>query len=93
MFFDNINIDGIENTFENFDTNTCGTSEQRNLGGAGLNKETISLTVNAFKKFCLKAGTKKADEIHDYYPALRNRVLTDVHTNNYHWIFNKEVCH
>ena len=65
--FDNINIDGIENTFENFDTNTCGTSEQRNLGGAGLNKETISLTVNAFKKFCLKAGTKKADEIHDYY--------------------------
>ena len=33
----------------------------------GSNKETISLTVNAFKKFCLKAGTKKADEIHDYY--------------------------
>ena len=29
--------------------------------------ETILLTVNTFKKFCLKAGTKKADEIHDYY--------------------------
>jgi hypothetical protein len=41
--------------------------EKRNLGGAGLNKETILLTVNTFKKFCLKAGTKKADEIHDYY--------------------------
>ncbi len=39
----------------------------RNLGGSGLNKETILLTVNAFKKFCLKASTKKADEIHDYY--------------------------
>ena len=38
-----------------------------NLGGAGLNKETIMLTVNTFKKFCLKAGTKKADEVHDYY--------------------------
>ena len=38
-----------------------------NLGGAGLNKEKITLTVNAFKKFCLKAGTKKADEIHEYY--------------------------
>ena len=25
------------------------------------------LNVNTFKKFCLKAGTKKADEIHDYY--------------------------
>jgi regulator of replication initiation timing len=38
-----------------------------NLGGAGLNKEKITLTVNTFKKFCLKAGTKKADEIHEYY--------------------------
>ena len=25
------------------------------------------MTINTFKKFCLKAGTKKADEIHDYY--------------------------
>jgi hypothetical protein len=25
------------------------------------------LTITTFKKFCLKAGTKKADEIHDYY--------------------------
>ena len=23
--------------------------------------------MNTFKKFCIKAGTKKADEIHDYY--------------------------
>ena len=33
----------------------------------GQNKETILLTINTCKKFCLKAGTKKADEIHDYY--------------------------
>ena len=33
----------------------------------GHNKETIMLTVPAFKLFCLKAGTKKADEIHRYY--------------------------
>jgi hypothetical protein len=39
----------------------------KNLGGAGLNKEIILLNVNTFKKFCLKAGTKKADEVHDYY--------------------------
>ena len=38
----------------------------------GQNKETILLTVNAFKKFCLKANTKKADEIHDYYIKLEN---------------------
>ena len=33
----------------------------------GHNKETILLTVKTFKSLCLKAGTKKADEIHDYY--------------------------
>lgn len=36
-------------------------------GRGGSNKETIMLSVNTFKKFCLKAGTKKADEVHDYY--------------------------
>ena len=39
----------------------------QNFGGAGSNKETIMFSVNTFKKFCLKAGTKKADEVHDYY--------------------------
>ena len=33
----------------------------------GHNKETIMLNVKTFKSLCLKAGTKKADEIHDYY--------------------------
>ena len=42
-------------------------NDPKNLGGAGLNKEKIMLTVNAFKKFCLKSGTNKADEVHDYY--------------------------
>ena len=46
------------------------TDEQvsfRNLGGAGLNKETIMLNINTFKKLCLKANTENADKIHDYY--------------------------
>jgi hypothetical protein len=33
----------------------------------GHNKETFMLNVDTFKKFCLKAETKKADEIHDYF--------------------------
>ena len=33
----------------------------------GHNKEIFMMTVKTFKSFCLKAGTKKADEIHDYY--------------------------
>jgi len=36
----------------------------------GHNKETFLLNIETFKKFCLKAGTKKADEIHDYYMKL-----------------------
>jgi len=40
-------------------------NEADNRGG--YNKEKIMLNVNSFKKFCLKSGTKKADEVHDYY--------------------------
>ena len=38
----------------------------------GHNKEIIMLNVETFKRFCLKAGTKKADEIHDYFIKLEN---------------------
>ena len=41
--------------------------EQSSHTRGGHNKETFMLTIETFKKFCLKAGTKKADEIHDYY--------------------------
>jgi hypothetical protein len=40
---------------------------EQNLGSGGHNKEIIMMTINAFKSFCLKADTKKADEIHEYY--------------------------
>ena len=33
----------------------------------GHNREIIMMNITTFKKFCLKAGTKKADEIHDYF--------------------------
>ena len=39
-------------------------------GRGGHNKKKIMLTISAFKSFCLKAGTKKADEIHNYYMKL-----------------------
>lgn len=43
-------------------------------GAGGHNKETIIMTVNTFKKFCLKARTSKADEIHDYFIGLEEVV-------------------
>ena len=33
----------------------------------GHNKEIFMLNIETFKKLCLKADTKKAEEIHDYY--------------------------
>lgn len=41
--------------------------EDQKKSRGGHNKETILLNIKAFKMFCLKAGTKKADEIHEYY--------------------------
>lgn len=45
----------------------------------GHNKEIFMLNVTTFKKFCLKAGTKKADEIHDYYIKLEETLHEVVH--------------
>jgi len=42
-------------------------SKQSDHTRGGHNKEIFMLNVSTFKKFCLKAGTKKADSIHDYY--------------------------
>ena len=33
----------------------------------GHNKVTIILSIKTFKSLCLKAGTKKSNEIHEYY--------------------------
>jgi len=43
----------------------------------GQNKEVFMLTVKTFKLFCLRAGTKKADEIHEYYIKLEE-ILQDI---------------
>ena len=41
--------------------------KQSDATRGGHNKEIFMLNVATFKRFCLKAGTKKADEIHEYY--------------------------
>ena len=47
-------------------------SGAKNDARGGHNREIIMLNVDTFKRFCLKAGTKKADEIHDYYLKLES---------------------
>jgi hypothetical protein len=45
----------------------------------GHNKELFLLNILTFKKFCLKAGTIRADEIHDYYIKLEETLQEVVH--------------
>jgi hypothetical protein len=44
----------------------------------GQNKQTIKLTIRCFKLLCLKAQTKKAGEIHDYYLRLEEIILMTI---------------
>jgi hypothetical protein len=48
----------------------CRSQEQTKEGRGGCNKEQIMLNVKTFKLFCIKAGTSKADEIHEYFVKL-----------------------
>ena len=48
--------------------------KQTNQTKGGHNREIFMLNIETFKKFCLKAGTKKADEIHDYYMKLEELI-------------------
>jgi MSV199 domain len=43
------------------------TNQDKPKKHGGHNKQTIKLTIRCFKLLCLKAQTKKASEIHDYY--------------------------
>jgi hypothetical protein len=50
----------------------------KGLGGEGKLKEKILMTINTFKKLCLKSNTKKADEIHDYFIKLEELTLETI---------------
>tara|TARA_R110002073_G_scaffold75745_9_gene184805 strand:+ start:2224 stop:4047 length:1824 start_codon:yes stop_codon:yes gene_type:complete len=47
---------------------------EQKKGKGGHNKEIIMLSIKTFKSLCLKAGTKKADEIHEYYIKLEDLI-------------------
>ena len=40
---------------------------KQNKTHGGSNKEKIMLNIKTFILFCLKSGTKKSNEIHEYY--------------------------
>lgn len=55
-------------------------SDERTKGQhGGNNKDTILLNVKTFKLFCIKAGTEKANEIHEYFVKLEELLHETVH--------------
>ena len=47
--------------------NSLLPEEKQKHGSGGHNVQKILLNIKTFKSMCLKAGTKKADEIHEYF--------------------------
>ena len=67
---------------------------------SGISKEeqfaeqpVIKICCKNGEKICFKNIADAARDAKVSAPALRRRILTDVHINNYHWIFNKNACH
>jgi hypothetical protein len=52
---------------KDYKNSLCRSAERDGDQHGGQNKVTILLNVQTFKRFCMKAGTKKADQIHEYY--------------------------
>lgn len=50
----------------------CRSAEQSSDTKCGHNKQTILLNIRTFKLFCIKAGTAKANEIHEYFVKLED---------------------
>ena len=60
----------LENNFtidEHYKIFAADDSAPKAQGRGGHNKIKVMLTIKAFKSLCLKACTKKADQIHEYY--------------------------
>jgi len=46
------------------------SEQDNNEKRGGHNKEIISMNVKTFKLLCLKANTRKSNEIHNYFVSL-----------------------
>ncbi len=63
--YKNVSSDDSDDDQPSNSPNKSGSEKPKKHGGH--NKQTIKLTIRCFKLLCLKAQTKKAGEIHEYY--------------------------
>jgi phage anti-repressor protein len=67
----------IKNFINNIDYKIMTNLQKNNDTQGGHNKEIIMLNIKTFKLLCIKASTKKANEIHEYFVNLE-KILQDV---------------
>jgi hypothetical protein len=67
---------------------------------SGVSKEeqfaeqpVIKICCKNGEKICFNTISAAAKDANISATALRNRILTDVHVDNFHWVFNKDACH
>jgi hypothetical protein len=70
-----LNKDYSNNYTINNSTNFATVQTVAKKGSGGHNSEKIYLNIKTFKSLCLKAQTKKADEIHEYYIKLEELII------------------
>ena len=83
----------------------CAVREKKMCKGflwrySGVSKEE-QFAEQPVIKICCKNGEKTyfktiaeaGKDANISAPGLRMRILTDVHVDNFHWVFNKEACH
>ena len=56
-----------DSDYKNISSSTGGARIEEQKGRGGHNIKKIMMTIKCFKSLCLKAQTKKASEIHEYY--------------------------
>ena len=71
----NIEINNHDNfALPNCKAKNINENNNKNKGSGGHNIQKYYLNIKTFKSLCLKAGTKKADEIHEYYIKLEELI-------------------
>ena len=63
----------------NKDYKTAIHENQQETVRGGHNRETITMTIHTFKLFCIKAGTSKANEIHEYFVKLEELIHENIY--------------
>jgi len=66
-FKEGIDYSFAETSESKKDKSLLSLKRKQKEGRGGANKITVLLTVKCFKLLCIKSGTKKANEIHEYF--------------------------